>query len=93
MDAAQRPYAILVNILWLIPNTIESLIPAARDINPVLATGLGIVAFVLVITVVIVAVRRAILFPAIAIDAPSATWSKARLVRREAPGAWPSYSS
>jgi hypothetical protein len=61
-------FAILVNILWLIPNTIESL-----------ATGLGIVAFVLVITVVIVAVRRAILFPAIAIDAPGATWSKARL--------------
>jgi hypothetical protein len=55
------------------------LIPAIRDNNPALASGLGIVAFVLVITVVIVVVRRAILFPAIAIDAPGATWSKARL--------------
>lgn len=61
-------FAILVKILWLIPSTIESLIPAAR-----------IVASVLFITVVIIVVRRAILFPAIAIDAPGATWSKARL--------------
>jgi hypothetical protein len=72
-------FAILVNILWLIPNTIETLIPAVRDNNPAVASGLGFVAFVLVITVVIVVVRRAILFPAIAIDAPGATWSKARL--------------
>ena len=72
-------FAILVKILWLMPNTIESLIPAARDNNPDLATGLKFLAFVLVITVVIVVVRRAILFPAIAIDAPGATWSKARL--------------
>ena len=71
-------FAILVKILWLIPNTIESLIPA-RDNNSALATGLKFLAFVLVITVVIVVVRRAILFPAIAIDAPRATWSKARL--------------
>jgi len=62
-------FSILVKILWLIPNTIESLFPAARDY------GLGIVTFVLVITLV----RRAILFPAIAIDAPGATWRKARL--------------
>ena len=72
-------FAILVKILWLIPSTIESAIPAVRDNNPALASGLGIVAFVLVITVVIIVVRRAILFPAIAIDAPGATWSKARL--------------
>jgi len=71
-------FAILVKILWLIPNTIESLIPA-QDNNSALATGLKFLAFVLVITVVIVVVRRAILFPAIAIDAPGATWSKARL--------------
>ena len=71
-------FAILVKILWLIPNTIESLIPA-RDNNSALATGLKFLAFVLVITVVIVVVRRAILFPAIAIDAPGVTWSKARL--------------
>ena len=72
-------FAILVKILWLIPSTIESLISIVRDNNPALATGLKFLAFVLVITVVIVVVRRAILFPAIAIDAPGATWSKARL--------------
>jgi hypothetical protein len=72
-------FAILVKILWLIPSTIESLIAVAGDNTPDLADGLGIVAFVLVITVVIIVVRRAILFPAIAIDAPGATWSKARL--------------
>ena len=72
-------FAILVKILWLIPSTIESLLPAARDIDPDVATGLRIVAFVLVIAIVIILVRRAILFPAIAVDAPGATWSKARL--------------
>jgi hypothetical protein len=68
-------FAILVKILWQIPSTIESLIPADSG----LAGVVGIPAFVLVITVVIMVVRRAILFPAIAIDAPGATWSKARL--------------
>jgi hypothetical protein len=72
-------FAILVKILWLIPSTIRNSIPAARDNYPVLASVLGFVAFVLVIAVVIIIVRRAILFPAIAIDAPGATWSKARL--------------
>jgi hypothetical protein len=72
-------FAILVKILWLMPSTIQSFIPAARENNPDLATGLSITASVLVITVVIIVVRRAILFPAIAIDAPGATWSKARL--------------
>ena len=68
-------FAILVKILWLIPSTIQSLIPADSG----LAGVVGIPAFVLAITVVIIVVRRAILFPAIAIDAPGATWSKARL--------------
>jgi hypothetical protein len=67
-------FAILVKILWLIPTTIQSLIPADSG----LAGVVGIPAFVLAITVVIIVVRRAILFPAIAIDAPGATWSKAR---------------
>jgi hypothetical protein len=72
-------FAMLVKILWLIPSTIESLVPAARENNPNLADGLGFAGFVLIITVIIIVVRRAILFPAIAIDAPGATWSKARL--------------
>jgi hypothetical protein len=72
-------FAILIKILWLIPSTIEGLLPAVRDNNPDLAAGLGIIAFVLDIAVIIIVVRRAILFPAIAIDAPGATWSKARL--------------
>jgi hypothetical protein len=71
-------FAILVNILWLIPSTIQSLILGAQN-NPALAGGLAIVVLVLLITVIIIVVRRAILFPAIAIDAPGATWSKARL--------------
>lgn len=65
-------FSILVKILWLIP-FIEDLLPAARDY------GLGVVTAVLFTTLVIMLVRRAILFPAIAIDAPGATWRKARL--------------
>ncbi len=71
-------FAILVKVLWLIPSLIQTLIPGATA-NQALAAGLGIVSFALVITVIIVVVRRVILFPAIAIDAPGATWSKARL--------------
>jgi hypothetical protein len=70
-------FAILVKVLWVIPNTIQNF-PGTQD-NPDLKSGLGIVAVVLTITVIIVVVRRPILFPAIAIDAPGATWSKARL--------------
>jgi hypothetical protein len=71
-------FAILVQILWLIPSTILSLILGAQD-NPAVAAGLGIVGLILFVTVIIIVVRRAILFPAIAIDAPGATWSKAGL--------------
>jgi hypothetical protein len=69
-------FAILVDILWLIPTTILTLAPDAKD-NPALVAGLGIAALVSLITVIIIVVRRVILFPAIAIDAPGATWSKA----------------
>jgi hypothetical protein len=72
-------FAILVKILWLIPSTIQTLILGPAKDNPALAAGLGILVLVLFITVVIIVVRRAILFPAIAIDAPGATWSNARL--------------
>ena len=62
-------FAILVKILWLIPSTIESLIPGAEN-NPAVMAGLGIVVLALFIAVVIIVVRRVILFPAIAIDGP-----------------------
>jgi hypothetical protein len=61
-------FAILVKFLWLIPSTFESLLPVV-----------SFIASVLFITALIMVVRRAILFPAIAIDAPGATWSNARL--------------
>lgn len=61
-------FAILVKTLWLVPTTVDTLIPAV-----------SVVTFVLLIPVVIMLVRRVILFPAIAIDAPGATWSKAGL--------------
>lgn len=61
-------FAILVKILWLIPNTIDTLIPNAR-----------VVTSILLIAIIIILLRRVILFPAIAVDAPGATWSKAGL--------------
>ena len=66
-------FAILVKILWQIPSAIQGFI------NPAFSSAFGIVAFVLSITVIIIVVRRAILFPAIAVDAPGATWSNAGL--------------
>ncbi len=46
--------------------------------NPGIVALLGLVVLALFIAVVIVTVRRVILFPAIAVDAPGATWSNAR---------------
>jgi hypothetical protein len=71
-------FAILVKILWLIPSMIQLFIPRVRDI-PGLPAALSIASIVLLIAVIIIVVRRVILFPAIAIDAPGATWSRAGL--------------
>jgi hypothetical protein len=61
-------FAVLLKILWSLPT-----------INQGYGVGaLGLVISALFIIIVIVTVRRAILFPAIAIDAPGATWSNAR---------------
>jgi hypothetical protein len=65
--------AILFKLALVLPNTLvglESQLPAAAAFE--LATC------VVTVFVFIVAVRRIILFPAIAIDAPGATWSNAR---------------
>lgn len=67
-------FGVLVSLLWSLPNLISSLTPHSYGLSEVA----GIVSFVLVIVVAIVTLRRAILFPAIAVDAPGATWSNAR---------------
>lgn len=66
-------FAILFKLALVLPNTLmslESQLPAAAAFQ--FATSIASV------FVVIVAVRRIILFPAIAIDAPGATWSNAQ---------------
>lgn len=70
-------FAILVKILSVIPGSIGSLIPNPQR-TPALAAGSGVAILVAFVIVTIVVVRRAILFPAIAIDAPGASWSNAR---------------
>jgi hypothetical protein len=70
-------FAILVKILWSLPSLIQSLMRDAPEETGVTAL-LGLVEVVLFVTVVIVTVRRVILFPAIAVDAAGATWSNAR---------------
>ena len=70
-------FAIVVKILGVIPGTVESFAPNPRE-NPGLAVAFGIGMLVLFVVVTVVVVRRAILFPAIAIDAPGASWSNAR---------------
>ena len=70
-------FAVLVKVLWSLPSIIQSFMRDAQE-NPGVVGLLGFVVLALFITVVIVTVRRVILFPAIAIDAPGATWSNAR---------------
>ncbi len=70
-------FAILVRFLWSLPGIVESFAQDEGQ-DSVVRTVLGLVVFVLFVTTVIVTVRRAILFPAIAIDAPGASWRNAR---------------
>jgi hypothetical protein len=67
-------FAIVLNVIWTIPNIIQASVPDIAD-APMM---FNIAVTVLFIIAVVVVVRRAILFPAIAIDAPGASWSNAR---------------
>lgn len=70
-------FSILLTTMFALPNFIGSLLPGWGTSDGI-AAAWGFVAFIAVVAVVVVAVRRAILFPAIAVDAPAATWSNAR---------------
>jgi len=70
-------FAILVKVLLSIPSVVESFMLEEQD-NPGVMALLGIAVLALFIIIVLVVLRRVILFPAIAIDAPGATWSNAR---------------
>jgi hypothetical protein len=69
-------FALLLKILWSLPSITQSY-AGAQD-SPGIAGLVGFGGTVLFIAIVIVTVRRAVLFPAIAIDAPGASWSNAR---------------
>ncbi len=70
-------FAVLVNILWSLPGTIDGLrLDAAQDSSG--TALLGLASSVIFIVIIVVVVRRAILFPAIAIDAPGASWKNAQ---------------
>lgn len=70
-------FAILVGLVMAIPNLIFAALPSGEDNLAVAAVG-ALAALILFIFIVIVLVRRVILFPAIAVDAPGASWSSAR---------------
>ncbi len=70
-------FAMLLKLLWSLPTITQGYIASAQD-APGITGLLGFGSTVLFIAIVVVTVRRAILFPAIAIDAPGATWSNAR---------------
>jgi hypothetical protein len=70
-------FAVLVNVLWSLPGVIEGYLPYMQQ-TPGIGASLGIVSTALFVTIIIVVVRRVILFPAVAVDAPGATWSNAR---------------
>lgn len=70
-------FSILIGLLFGLPNLIGSLLPGYGREEDITAAW-GLVSAVLVVAIVIVTLRRAILFPAIAVDAPGASWSNAR---------------
>ncbi len=70
-------FAVLVNLLWSLPGVIGAYVPNVQQ-TPGIGASLEIVGTALFVTIIIVVVRRVILFPAVAVDAPGATWSNAR---------------
>ena len=70
-------FAVLVNVMLMAPNLIFTALPSDKENVAISALG-AIVACVLLVVLIIVALRRAILFPAVAVDAPGASWSNAR---------------
>jgi hypothetical protein len=70
-------FAILFKLALVLPNTVMSLQSQISQ-GPLASAAFSLVTVVLTVTIFIVTVRRVILFPAIAIDAPGATWSNAR---------------
>jgi len=70
-------FAVLVKILGIIPGSIEDVIPRPEQ-NLAVTGAAGVAILVLFVVIMVVVVRRAILFPAIAVDAPGASWSNAR---------------
>ncbi|MBI3703245.1 MAG: hypothetical protein HY244_05165 [Rhizobiales bacterium] len=72
-------FALVLNMLIMSPALIFMVLPTLPTGWGVIGIGAvgGLVAFVL-FAVFLMALRRTILFPAIAIDAPGATWTNAR---------------
>lgn len=70
-------FAILFKLALVLPNTLMSLQSQVSQ-SPITIAVFSVATIVLTVAVSIVTVRRIILFPAIAIDAPGATWNNAR---------------
>ena len=70
-------FAILVKVIGALPGVVDAFIPVQQE-SAGRAAVIGAAILVLFVVIIVVVVRRAILFPAIAIDAPGATWSNAR---------------
>lgn len=70
-------FAVLVNVLSSIPGVFESYMLDMQK-SPGTVALLGLISFALFVTIMVVLVRRVILFPAVAVDAAGATWSNAR---------------
>ncbi|MGO9700808.1 MAG: hypothetical protein ACLPX7_16260 [Xanthobacteraceae bacterium] len=70
-------FAILFKLALVLPNTLMGL-QSQMPANPLATAAFSLATIALTAVIFIVAVRRIILFPAIAIDAPGATWSNAR---------------
>ena len=71
-------FAILANFLMAAPGLIMALTTATAGESTAVTAMAGVLTTVFTIIAVIVILRRAILFPAIAVDAPGASWSNAR---------------
>jgi hypothetical protein len=66
--------ALVLYLAYRLPDLISILAPGRRELPLAVNIGIFVLTFALIIAVVIVALRKIALFPAIAVNAPNAAW-------------------
>lgn len=72
-------FTALVGLLWNVPSVVDAVVALAFDNDETANRVMVLIDMAAYIVILIVVLRRVVLFPAVAVDAPHADWRSARL--------------